>query len=328
MLQKRKPIARLEGRFAVGGLHRIRYRFVVAVADVLSNEERKVLVMFGQSTEPAVQTVAYLVGVRLFASCRLCVATTAFVVVMLFGDLPSACGQNWVVSEKRDGLLFFSETSINVDGIANELKSLRKELNNVVKVESAKTQVELIIFRSHASYQQYLKNTLPDALQRRAIFYRRGDTFQIYSWNHRELLKDLRHEYTHALLHQVLPYVPLWVDEGLAEYFEDRPGTRLKSSRFASVKWKTRTGWKPSLLGLERIPSASRMSQQDYMNSWAWVAYLLNDSPESFTTFRAYLNAISIGEAPGAFSEYLAERAPGIPNQVGSYFRKIRISLR
>ncbi|MEP3482213.1 MAG: hypothetical protein ABJZ55_23410 [Fuerstiella sp.] len=224
--------------------------------------------------------------------------------------------------------MFFSETFINVDGISNELKSLRKELNNVVNVAAAKTQVELIIFGSHASYQKYLKGSLPEALRRRAIFYRRGDTFQIYSWNHRELIKDLRHEYTHALLHQVLPYVPLWVDEGLAEYFEDRPGTRLKTSRFASVKWKARTGWKPSLPGLERIPSASQMSQQDYLNSWAWVAYVLNDSPESFMTLRAYLHSISIGEAPGAFSEYLAERAPRIPNQVGSYFRKIRISLR
>lgn len=252
----------------------------------------------------------------------------AVVVTLISPWMQSADAQNWVVSEQRGGLLFFSEAAINVDSISNELKALRKELSNVVSVESANTPVELIIFRSHSSYQKYLKSSLPDALQRRAIFYRRGDTFQIYSWNHRELIKDLRHEYTHALLHQVLPYVPLWVDEGLAEYFEDRPGTRLKSSRFASVKWKARTGWKPSLTGLERIPSASRMSQQNYMDSWAWVAYLLNDSPDSFTTFRAYLNAISIGEAPGAFSEYVAQRAPAIPNRVGSYFRRIRISLR
>ena len=293
-----------------------------------SREEREVVALLSQLSDSLNRTAVQWADFRRFAASRTHLTFAVLLLVVLNSSVSKVHGQDWVVSEKRDGLLFFSETPINVDGIANEMKSLRKELHNVVNVETAKTPVELIIFESHASYQRYLKASLPDALQRRAIFYRRKDTFQIYSWSHRELIKDLRHEYTHALLHQALPFVPLWIDEGLAEYFEDRPGTRLKSSRFASVKWKTRTGWKPSLLGLERIPSANRMSQQDYLNSWAWVAYLLNDSPESFTTFRAYLHAISIGEAPGVFSDYLAERSHTIPNQVGSYFRKIRISLR
>lgn len=253
---------------------------------------------------------------------------TMMMLVLLFQGVESADAQRWLVSEKRDGLLFFSESAVNVDSISRELKSLRAELDHVVGLQRASSPVELIIFRSHSSYQSYLKGSLPGALNRRAIFYRHGETFQIYSWNHRELIKDLRHEYTHALLHQVLPFVPLWVDEGLAEYFEDRPGTRLTSQRFASVKWKARTGWQPSLRGLERIPSAAQMNQQNYLDSWAWVAYLLNDSPASFTTFRNYLKAISVGEAPGMFSDYVTEHAPLVSKRVGSYFRKIRISLR
>lgn len=274
--------------------------------------------------QPAYRTFLRHVTVRrAFNSCRI-----SLFLILILPCGSTACGQNWAVSEQREGLLFFAESSINVDSISRELKSLKTEIGHLVKVDSAKTPVELIIFRSHASYQKYLKDSLPDALQRRAIFYRRGDTFQIYSWAHRDLMKDLRHEYTHAILHQVLPYVPLWVDEGLAEYFEDRPGTRLKSSRFASVKWKARTGWQPSLTRLERIPSASQMSQQNYVDSWAWTAYLLNSSPQTFSTFRAYLNSIAIGEAPGSFSDYISRTSPGVANHVGSYFRKIRISLR
>ena len=37
------------------------------------------------------------------------------------------------------------------------------------------------------------------------------------------LRTDLRHELTHALLHSVLKDVPLWLDEGLAGYFELPP---------------------------------------------------------------------------------------------------------
>lgn len=239
-----------------------------------------------------------------------------------------ANAQNWLITEQRDGLLFFSESAIDVGLVSRQLASLKAELNHVVSLEKAQRPVELIIFRSHSSYQNYLRASLPGAMHRRAIFYRRGDTFQIYTWNNRELMKDLRHEYTHALLHQVLPFVPLWIDEGLAEYFEDMPGTRLKSQRFASVKWKARTGYTPSLIGLERIPSANQMTQQNYIDSWAWVAFLLNDSPESFMQLRSYLKSISIGEAPGAFSEYLTSQSPSVANRIGSYFRRIRISLR
>lgn len=252
----------------------------------------------------------------------------AFAIFLVTQWSATADAQSWLLTEQRDGLLFFSESAIDVDLISRQLASLRSELGHIVSLDGARKPVELIVFRSHSNYQNYLKASLPGAMHRRAIFYRRGDTFQIYTWNNRELMKDLRHEYTHAMLHQSLPFVPLWVDEGLAEYFEDQPGTRLKSQRFSSVKWKARTGWQPSLIQLERIPSANQMNQQNYVDSWAWVAYLLNDSPTSFTVFRSYLNAISVGEAPGAFSDYLAKQAPSVANRVGSYFRTFRISLR
>ena len=37
----------------------------------------------------------------------------------------------------------------------------------------------------------------------------------------RQFEADLRHECTHALLHAALPYVPLWLDEGLASLYEE-----------------------------------------------------------------------------------------------------------
>ena len=40
------------------------------------------------------------------------------------------------------------------------------------------------------------------------------------------LRTDLRHELTHALLHGVLKDVPLWLDEGLAGFFELPPDAR------------------------------------------------------------------------------------------------------
>src|SRR5947209_8380306 len=50
-----------------------------------------------------------------------------------------------------------------------------------------------------------------------------GDELPVYTFNGDHIRQDLRHELTHALLHSVLKDVPLWLDEGLAEFFELPP---------------------------------------------------------------------------------------------------------
>ncbi len=70
------------------------------------------------------------------------------------------------------------------------------------------------------------------------------------------------------------------------------------------------------------------MTTDDYRNSWAWVHYLVHHSEQSKKLFQQYLSAISAGEAPGQFTEFAQQRAPGVTNGLGSYFRRFRISLR
>ena len=43
---------------------------------------------------------------------------------------------------------------------------------------------------------------------------------KVFAYKSKALPVDVRHEGTHGLLHAALPMVPLWLDEGLAEYFE------------------------------------------------------------------------------------------------------------
>ncbi len=50
--------------------------------------------------------------------------------------------------------------------------------------------------------------------------------------------------------------------------------------------------------------------------------------PSSRSYLRQYLQAISAGEAPGMFSEWVAARDPEVIKRVGSYFRRFQISLR
>lgn len=236
--------------------------------------------------------------------------------------------QQWVTQEKMGNLEIFGEVQLNSHVIAEQLKSVRNELDTHLQLGGGQAIVQVVVYSSRTSYRQHLGQQIPEAASRRAIFYKNGELYQIYTFRHADLLTDLRHEYTHALLHQSLPFVPLWIDEGLAEYFEELPSARGNSGRLRAMRWKCRTGWKPGLADLERIPNAASMTSDDYKNSWAWIHYLINDSDASRAQLTGYLQAIAAGEAPGRFSEWLSQRNAGVLARVGSYFRKFRFALR
>jgi hypothetical protein len=240
----------------------------------------------------------------------------------------SAVAQQWEVHETLGNVELFAEFRLNPNIVAAQLASVEEELHrNLALAQPEEAKIQIIVFKSVASYRSYLASRVPEALRRRAIFYRSGEQYQIYAYRHAQLLTDLRHEYTHSVLHRTLPFVPLWIDEGLAEYLEVQPERRAKSSRLVAMKWKCRTGWRPDLRRLESIPSAARMTSDHYRDSWAWTHYLLNESDQTRTLFRTYLAAISAGEAPGTFSEWVAPRDSELLKRVGSYFRRFRISL-
>lgn len=249
----------------------------------------------------------------------LCLSAQCFQVV---------CAQTFTQHEFHAGFELFSEVRVDSAQVVRELTDVRSELQDLLQLEAGEQNVKVFVFSSRQSYRKHLIPQLPAAAGRRALFYKKGQTFVIYTYRQAELLTDLRHEYTHALLHQALPFVPLWIDEGLAEFLEDRPAARQKSSRLSDMKWRCRTGRNPDLKQLEKIPSASKMTSEHYRDSWGWVTFLVNDSANTRMLLRTYLQAISAGEAPGHFSDWVQARDALVINRVGSYFRRFRISLR
>jgi hypothetical protein len=51
-------------------------------------------------------------------------------------------------------------------------------------------------------------------------------------------------------------------------------------------------GWKPDLQRLERLGGNLDMTQADYAESWAWVHFLLEGSPERQEILRGYLRSL------------------------------------
>ena len=233
----------------------------------------------------------------------------------------------WVVEEQRGVETLYSEFAVSSGEIWKQLDEVSGELESAVGIVGSGERLEVVLFGTQSSYLRYLSERLPQARNRRAIFYRNGDVSQIYAWNSRQLMTDLRHELVHVRVHQHLPYAPLWLDEGLAECFEERGGSRGDAARRDLLRWKARLNQVGALPGLERLSSAESMDADDYRNSWAWADFFLRESEESRRLLRGYVAEIHRGEAPGAFSVYAESRSPGVLSRGNSYFRKMPSAL-
>jgi len=128
----------------------------------------------------------------------------------------------------------------------------------------------------------------------------------------------------------VVPGLPLWLDEGLAEYYEVPRGNQgLNAQHLALLGPLAREGtWRPSLCRLEQLRPTADMSQDDYAEAWAWVHFLLHTRPEYRDLLRRYLfelrrdgqaEPISLrlrqkgGDTGAALIEHIRQSAPTDP---------------
>ena len=75
--------------------------------------------------------------------------------------------------------------------------------------------------------------------------------------------------------------LPLWIDEGLAEYHEVPRGTHgFHPQHMAELNKLAKEGrWKPDIRRLEEFRSPAEMTETDYAESWAWMHWLLETEP-------------------------------------------------
>ncbi len=105
------------------------------------------------------------------------------------------------------------------------------------------------------------------------------------------MAEDLRHEVTHGYLHSMVSNLPLWLDEGLAEYSEVPRGRHgLNAEHLVKIGEEIRMNrWAPDLVRLESLDPAGDLTQAQYAESWAWVHFLLETRPERAAALCEYL---------------------------------------
>ena len=180
--------------------------------------------------------------------------------------------------------------------ILEEIHQLQCDLYRYIGVPEPKEKIELCLFKDEDSYSRFLREFFPKApTDRRALYIKlenKPGTLLVQKSKDFEI--DLRHEMTHAIIHASIPEVPIWLDEGLAKYFEVPPKDRWRNNPYmVRVRSDARFGIVPSLDRLVRLETIDDMSAKEYRDSWAWTHFLIRRSPETHQLLAAYLQMLA-----------------------------------
>jgi hypothetical protein len=175
--------------------------------------------------------------------------------------------------------------------LVRELESLRVDVSQELGLPISDEPVHLYLFEDAARYEAFAARQFPGFPARRAFFVETDTTLSVFApWQDR-IAEDLRHETTHGYVHAVLPAIPLWLDEGIAEYFElPRVDRGLHREHVAHLSGRVIEGtWRPDVERLEALASAAELSQDHYAEAWCWVHWLLCTTPDRRAILQEYL---------------------------------------
>lgn len=205
-----------------------------------------------------------------------------------------------------------------------ELPELQHELTRTLGVAPAKGPIYVYLFADEAQYRAFKDRHFPRVPFRPALYILEGGSPGVYTYRKPDLETDVRHECTHALLHASLPVVPLWLDEGLAKYFEVPASERaFGHPYFDDLKWKwsLRLGMIRTIESLEERDELSQMDAADYRCAWAWVHFMMHGPEAGHRTLVEYVGANSHYQPAGSFSTKFNEAVPNATEQMVRHFK-------
>jgi hypothetical protein len=195
--------------------------------------------------------------------------------------------------------------------LLKDLEALRLDISNTLELPLQEQPVTVYLFGDEVRYSQYLRTMYPNLPPRRAYFIGDAHELAVYTFWGEKIQEDLRHEYTHGVLHACLKDVPLWLDEGLALGMNREYAQRLPTT--------LSMGWKPDLERLEGLETVSQMQKADYFESWTWVHFMLHESDDTRHVLLEYLRDLRDDPRPGRLSVRLRESMSHVDERFLAY---------
>ena len=213
--------------------------------------------------------------------------------------------------------LFLSDFELKSDlPLFTDLERLREQVYNDLELPPANTVIYVYLFQDRERYDRFMKAKYPDLPERRAFFVAQPrtvggtDDLLVYTYWGERVQQDLRHELTHAMLHSVLKDVPLWLDEGLAENFEQP--AEWKGVNYRHLEQLRRQEFKLGLGRLEQLSQVKDMKPSEYREAWGWVHWMLQANETGREVLLGYLQQLRTNPNPGPLSARLAAEVPDL----------------
>jgi len=217
--------------------------------------------------------------------------------------------------------------------IFNELSNMREQVFKELQLPPSHAIVQVYLFEDKERYERFMKLKYPDLPKRRAFFVaqprRLGgqEDLLVYTYWGDKVQQDLRHELTHALLHSVLKDVPLWLDEGLAEYFEMPPAWNgINYQHLEHLRRGPGGPAKLDLARLEQLSDVQQMNPPEYREAWAWAHLLLRTTPAAKQVLVQYLQELRSNHRPGPLRPRLAGVVPDLEGTLERHLGQIDLA--
>lgn len=219
----------------------------------------------------------------------------------------------------RDQLLIHSDFELpKHHRLLDELTARRHDISESLGIPVSDEPINVYLFEDQDKFREFMTRTHPDFPSRRAFFVKNDTSLNVYAFWGSRVGEDLRHEVTHGYLHSVVPNLPLWLDEGIAEYFEVGRGKGgLNGPHIYHLSTAFQRGdWRPNLSRLEAIDSPNLLTQLDYAESWLWVHFLLTGDTDSKAIIRDQLQQLRISGKSKPMLPMVATQIPDYETQL------------
>ncbi len=212
-------------------------------------------------------------------------------------------------------------TDLDKHLVESELRNVAADVSSVLKLQPSGEKVYVVLFGTQKAYREYMQTYFPALPARRALFIQdRGPGMLFAHWSD-EVRADLRHEVVHGLVNADGTALPLWLDEGIAEYFEAQPGSRFDgNTHLSEVVDRAERGLVPKLEELDQIVDLHDFTGAHYRDSWSWVHFMLHRNRQARRLIVRFLSDHSSGAKTAPLSRQLARTIPKLGDEYCDHF--------
>ncbi|WP_232221972.1 DUF4124 domain-containing protein [Alcanivorax jadensis] len=193
------------------------------------------------------------------------------------------------------------------DGTLQAIRSIYRRYRSDFGLDLHGTaEVNLYLFKRQADFRQWMVDRIGTSNPNYAgVFIPASNEVAVWRWgNDQQVAQTILHESSHVLLYQLSPASPVWLHEGLAQYFqtlEVQPDGRLKVGTLPDAQARIQQ-WidEGRLITLRQYLSLDdaqwrRMAHQldaiPYTVAWATTAFLMS-KPVGRSTLRKLLQEL------------------------------------